>query len=152
MERIFKYKSDIQDIPRIRKDLTEVSRQWEIPGSESHQIGVIIEELFSNIVRFAYEDQRIHPVEIRLQRRKEDIKITLIDDGIPFNPLEYNRAPTPDPAASDIGGMGLILVKTFSDTLDYQRNDQKNHLEITKRIRTGIDPAAEDNNTALPAR
>lgn len=152
MERIFKYKSDIQDIPRIRRDLTEVSRQWEIPGSESHQIGVIIEELFANIVRFAYEDQQIHPVEIRLHRWNDHIKITIIDDGIPFNPMEYDRAPTPDPAASDIGGMGLILVKTFSDAIDYRRNDQKNHLEITKKIRTGLDSATEDKNRALPAQ
>jgi len=136
MERSFKYNSDIQDIPGIRKDLSEVARDWKIPDSELRQISVIIEELFSNIVRFAYEDQKMHPIELKLLKGEGKIAIALIDDGIPFNPLEYNHTPASDPAASGEGGMGLVLVQTFSDSITYYRKDQKNHLERTKKIKS----------------
>ena len=62
---------------------------WKIPKSKMRQIGVIVEELFSNIVRFAYEDQLEHIIEIRINRNENIIEIEIIDDGIAFNPLEY---------------------------------------------------------------
>jgi anti-sigma regulatory factor (Ser/Thr protein kinase) len=144
MEKIFKYNSDIQDIPGIRNDLLEVSKQWKIPGSELRQISLIIEELFSNIVRFAYEDQKTHPIEVRLLKGVGEIVLTIIDDGIPFNPLEYQPTPASDPAASEEGGMGLVLVQTFSDAIRYYRKENKNHLEITKKIKSNLTSNAED--------
>lgn len=135
MEHIFHYKSDIQEIPLIRKNLAELTRSWALPPSESRQIEVIIEELFSNILRFAYEDAQEHLIEIRVVKEEYEIGIEIIDDGIPFNPLEYRSLPSSDPAESNAGGMGLSLVKTFSDSITYRRWNQKNHLQITKMIK-----------------
>jgi serine/threonine-protein kinase RsbW len=136
MERVFQYKSEIQEIPLLRANLANLAISWELPESEERQIGVIVEELFSNIVRFAFEDQEDHLIEIRMKKRERMISIVIIDDGIPFNPLEYRHRPILDPAAPDYGGMGLTLVQTFSDSVVYHRINEKNHLEITKKIKS----------------
>ena len=138
MERIFQYRSDIQEVPLIRKDLAGVVKEWGIPEPEMKQITVIIEELFSNIVRFAFNDNQEHFVEIILRKDDRIITIIVTDDGTPFNPLDYNPVQTSDPAASDTMGMGLTLVRAFSDSIKYHRLLNRNHLEITKSIKSNL--------------
>lgn len=135
MERALKYRSNIQEIPRIREDLDVLKQEWGIPESEIKQIQVIIEELFSNIVRFAFDDKKEHPIDVRLSCSNSQIEIEIIDDGVAFNPLEYRTGPLADPASSDAGGMGLTLIKAFSRDVTYQRNAGKNHLKINKTVK-----------------
>ena len=136
MERVFQYRSEIQEIPLIRKNFVDLAVSWALPESEERQIGVIIEELFSNIIRFGFEDQGEHLIEIRIRKGEHGISIVIIDDGIPFNPLEYHPGSLFDPATPNTGGMGLTLVQTFSDSIVYNRINQKNYLEITKAIKS----------------
>ena len=134
MDRTFQYPSHIQEIPQIRKDLEFLEQEWAIPESEIKQILLIIEEIFSNIVRYAFEDKQEHAIDIRLGYTDNQIEIEIIDDGIAFNPLDYHLEPQSDPATSDAGGMGLTLIRAFSSKIFYQRNSGKNHLKITKKV------------------
>lgn len=136
MQYSLQYRSHIQEIPTIRKDLKILEQECSIPGSDLRQIQLIIEEIFSNIVRFAYEDQQEHMVEVNLNYGENQIEIEIIDDGIKFNPLEYNLGPRSDPATSDSGGMGLTLIRAFSSNITYQRVEGKNHLKISKRVKS----------------
>ena len=134
MDRAFQYPSHIQEIPNIRKDLEFLEQEWAIPDTEIKQILLIIEEIFSNIVRYAFEDRQEHAIDIRLACDDSQIEIEIIDDGIAFNPLDYHLEPQSDPATSDAGGMGLTLIRAFSSKMFYQRNSDKNHLKITKKV------------------
>lgn len=135
MGRKFQYPSHIQEIPNIREDLEFLNSEWSIARSETRQILVIIEEIFSNIVRFAFNDHKEHHVNISLDLSDSQIEIEIIDDGIAFNPLDYQTAHLPDPTNSDTGGMGLTLIRTFSNQMEYQRISGKNHLKITKKVK-----------------
>ena len=136
MEQLYKYRSLIQEIPTIRKDLAELQSSWSVPDSEMRQIRLIIEEIFSNIIRYAFPDSLEHFVQVRLKKFNDEISIHITDDGIPFNPLEYNQGATNDPASSADGGMGLTLIKTFSNSIAYERFDSNNQLLITKKIKS----------------
>lgn len=136
MTRSYSYRSEIQEIPRIRKDLAELQSEWSIPDSEMRQIGVMIEEIFSNILRYAYRDKLEHQVHISLEKNDDDILIQITDDGIPFNPLEHQPGPNLDPAMSEDSGMGLTLIKTFSSSISYNRENHNNQLLIIKKIKS----------------
>lgn len=136
MDREFTYQPLIQEIPRIREDLDFLGKEWGLPESEIRQILVIIEELFSNIVRYAFEERPKHPIDIRLARGDSQVEIEIIDAGRPFNPLEYEKGPLSDPASTDAGGMGLSLIRAFSSSVSYQRNSEKNHLTIIKTVKS----------------
>ena len=136
MEQLYKYRSLIQEIPTIRKDLTELQSLWSIPDSEMRQIRLIIEEIFSNVIRYAFSDSQEHLVHVQLKKVDNEITIQITDDGIPFNPLEYNQGVITDPASSVDGGMGLTLIKTFSNSITYERVDSHNQLLITKKIKS----------------
>lgn len=136
MDREFRYIAQIQEISRIRKDLEFLEQECAIHRAEVRQIQLIIEELFSNIVRYAFRDKNDHPVDIRLSCHDGHIEIEIIDDGIPFNPLEYQIGTLADPAGFEEGGMGLPLIRAFSSGVSYQRNSGKNHLRIIKNLKT----------------
>jgi serine/threonine-protein kinase RsbW len=136
MEQLYKYRSLIQEIPTIRKDLTELQSLWSIPKSEMRQIRLIIEEIFSNVIRYAFSDSQEHMVEVLLKKTNDEISIQITDDGIPFNPLDHQPGISTDPASSVDGGMGLTLIKTFSNSITYERVGSNNQLLITKKIKS----------------
>ena len=136
MKQVLQYPSLIQEIPAIRYDLERIKAEWKVPVSEMRQITVMIEEIFSNIIRFGYRDSLEHHVDIILAKEDEEIIIEIIDDGIPFDPLEHSNGPVTDPAASEDSGMGLTLIKTFSNSLAYHREGEQNHLIITKKLKS----------------
>jgi anti-sigma regulatory factor (Ser/Thr protein kinase) len=135
MDRVFQYIADIQEIPRIREDLGFLKKEWVVSDGEIRQIQVIIEELFSNIVRHAFKDNRDHMVDIRLAYMDANIEIEIIDDGIPFNPLDFKNGIQKDPAKIEESGMGLPLVKAFSSGVSYRYDSGRNHLTITKKLK-----------------
>jgi len=135
MDHTFQYRAHIQEIPHIRKDLELVKEELMIPDYEIKQLQLIIEELFSNIIRFAFLDEEKHMVEIGLTKRDIEIDVEIIDDGIPFNPLEFDAEPSYDPAVPEAGRMGLTLIRAFSSQITYNRKSGKNYLMVTKRIK-----------------
>ena len=136
MKKKFQYKSEVQSIATIRKDLEDLSVSWGIPKSESRQITLMVEELFSIIIRNAFGDKNNHLMEFTISLNEGIIHLLLSDDGIPFNPLEYNTEQFSDPVSIDDGGMGLSLIRAFADSIEYSREEQKNILLIQKTIRS----------------
>ncbi len=135
MKKKYKYPTVIQSIASIRSDLKTFADACEIPESELRQITLVVEELFSKIVRFAFEGKDQQLLEISLSRADREITLEIIDEGDEFNPLETPPEQLMDPALIDEGGMGLSLIKAFCDSINYSREGQKNILLIKKTIR-----------------
>ena len=98
------------------------------------QITVCVEEMFVNVAHYAYGDDGGY-VTIVLDYDGKMFSITLIDSGIPFNPLEKDD---PDITLSaderDIGGLGIFMVKKSMDDVFYERCDGKNIFTMKKEI------------------
>jgi len=111
----------------------------KLPPRAAYDLRLACEEIFLNIVNYAYPAYEAH--------KKGLIRITWVDDpaarestvtfqdtGIPFNPLKY---PPPnlhgEVARRPIGGLGIMLIKKRMDKLDYQRIADKNVFAVTKK-------------------
>jgi sigma-B regulation protein RsbU (phosphoserine phosphatase) len=115
------------------------------------QIELAAEEVFVNIVDYAYNkdcnaDQGDGAAQIcgevtvdwSLQPAPEKMTMTLIfrDRGRAFNPLEYNGPNTSLPLEErEPGGLGLLIVKKTTDTIQYSREGEVNRLEFSKSWR-----------------
>jgi anti-sigma regulatory factor (Ser/Thr protein kinase) len=100
------------------------------------QIVIAVEELFVNIVHYAYApDTGTAVIRIVKDKEKKQISITFSDRGIPYNPL---AKPDPDvtlPAEKrSIGGLGIFMVKRSMDDMHYEYKDGQNILTITKNL------------------
>ncbi len=102
----------------------------------SMQLAVIIDELLGNIVHYAYPNKEGN-VTFRFEAVSDDeVQLTFIDTGIPFNPLEKEA---PDITASaeerEIGGLGVFMAKKLSDSIEYRYENEQNILTVRKNIR-----------------
>ena len=87
-----------------------------------NRLEVLFEELVVNIVRHGFargSDQSIH---ILVEKRAAEIRLTLEDDGAPFNPLEA-EAPEPfhDIESARVGGLGIPLATKMASVMRYER-------------------------------
>lgn len=100
------------------------------------QIDVAVEEMFVNIANYAYT----HPnmgrpgwAMVRMEFQGDAVVITLIDGGVPYNPL---ARPDPDvtlPAGErQIGGLGIYMVKKSMDSVSYEHKDGQNIFTMRK--------------------
>lgn len=100
------------------------------------QIDIAIDEIFSNIARYAYPNG-IGKATIRMETTdsQQAVSITFIDSGIPYNPLEKKD---PDITLSTeerkIGGLGIYMVKKNMDEMTYHYLDGKNILALKKKL------------------
>ena len=110
--------------------------QVDCPRKARVQIDVAAEELFVNIARYAY-DGKTGTVTVRTEFCDDPVcvQITFIDSGTPFDPL---KAQDPDTSAAPeerpVGGLGIYLVKSSMDALNYVYKDGCNMLTMRKKI------------------
>ena len=97
-------------------------------------IEVSLEELFVNIAHYAYPNGDGW-VEIRATVENGVAAVTLIDGGIPYDPL---AKPDPDVTLSaeerETGGLGIYMVKKKMDEMTYEYRDGHNVLTIRKKL------------------
>jgi len=103
------------------------------PPELQTQIDLAVEEIFVNIVNYAYQPAS-GSVCIGIAVGEEAV-IRIEDTGEPYNPLERSDPDLDKPLMErDIGGLGIFLVKKMMDKVDYIRIDNKNVLVMTKKI------------------
>ncbi|MCF0113537.1 MAG: SpoIIE family protein phosphatase, partial [Bacilli bacterium] len=101
------------------------------------KLAIAIDEIFSNIVKYAGAGEN-GKVVLTVEKTPDEIAVTFLDNGIPFNPLEQ-ESPDVSLGAEDreIGGLGIFIVKKLMDEVTYEREGEWNKLRVVKRF-TGI--------------
>ena len=74
-------------------------------------------------------------VRFEFDEKGKAASVTLIDEGIPFDPLQKED---PDITLSaeerKIGGLGIYMVKHIMDAVEYKYEDGHNIIRIIKKI------------------
>jgi len=110
--------------------------QHGLPAKSLFVVQLAVEELVTNIIKYAYCDGDPHQIAIHLQLTPERVHLVIEDDGRPFDPVaesksEQRRAKIEGPIEDrPIGGLGLYLVRSVVQLFRYDRRGMKNHLEI----------------------
>ena len=126
----------LENIPVITEFVDEQLEQFNCPMKAQAQIDIAIDELFSNIVHYAYHPGT-GPATVRVEVVEEPLSvvITFIDQGVPYDPL---AKADPDVTLSaeerDVGGLGIYIVKKNMNEITYEYKDGKNILKIRKEI------------------
>ncbi len=110
-------------------------REFLLPVGLAHhvlfQIELILEETLMNRAWHAFADDAEHQIELDVQVHEERIVMRFIDDGIAFDPTTAIARPLPTSLDdAQPGGLGLMLVRRFAESVSYQRDGQRNILTI----------------------
>lgn len=126
----------VENIQAVTDFVNEQLETAECPMKAQMQIDIAIDEIFSNIVHYAYgENGGDATVRIELSENPKSVVLTFIDGGIPYNPLEQTDPDTSLSAEErQIGGLGIFMVKKSMDNMTYEYKDGKNILKIIKKL------------------
>ena len=109
---------------------------YECPMKMQMAVCVAIEEVFVNVAHYAYKDgEGDVELGVDFDDERRTVIFRMTDRGVPFDPL---KKPDPDVTLSaderDIGGLGIFITKKTMDTVEYEYENGKNVLTMTKKI------------------
>lgn len=135
--RLYSFKNEIAELNQLSEIIDNLSNEWRIDDSTAMNINLVLEEILSNIIFYAYKDDKKHNIDIRFTFLDDKLIIIIEDDGIPFDPTkkisEENMNKTIE--EREIGGLGIHFIKSFTDGFTYSRESEKNILEIKKKVK-----------------
>ncbi|WP_081436009.1 ATP-binding protein [Desulfatibacillum aliphaticivorans] len=126
-------KSDYDELGRICISVNEFLESHELSPRVLYGVNLALEEILTNIFKYGYDDEcKDHDISVRLEVEGPGVSVQIVDDG---NSFDLEQAPEPDLSTPiserTIGGLGIHLVRNMLDTINYQRVDDKNIIELS---------------------
>ncbi|MDR0968638.1 MAG: ATP-binding protein [Holosporaceae bacterium] len=126
---LVKIKNNIEEISRICDIVRNFCVQNGVSDEKYHDVVLILDELITNIISYAYPDGGERFFDLSLEKNDQYIVMNVIDDGIPFDPSSQ-ADPDVDSSIEErqLGGLGIFMVKQLSEVIEYSRVDDQNRL------------------------
>lgn len=123
--------ASLDQLDTLSTAVENLQESIQCSDKQMFEILLVIEELCANVMRHGKGKN----IEISLVKDWDELIITLVDDGIPF---DLTQQPAPDTCKSLMqripGGLGVHLVHCYSDSIEYRRQDHKNVVVVRKTI------------------
>jgi len=127
--------TDLREIERLNEMVRRFGKLHEIPMRSLYALDLALDEVVTNTILHGFEQPDGHELSVRVGVAGGELHGELVDEGREFNPL---TVPPPNLDAPlrerRVGGLGMHLVRTLMDRLDYRREGSKNVLTLVKRI------------------
>jgi anti-sigma regulatory factor (Ser/Thr protein kinase) len=126
-------KNRIEDLLRVNSIFESFATQHDIGGKLRYHLLVSIEEILTNIIKYGFDEQGVHPIHITFRYDSGTIEMEFEDRGREFNPLEVSEPDLDTPIEDrQLGGLGIHLVKNMVDVARYRREGDRNILLLRK--------------------
>ena len=129
--------NDRIELERISTAAEEMGQRENWPAAMLFKINLALEEFVLNVMTHGYHEA-LTEIRVTLTSDEEAVSIEILDDGLPFDPL--NDAPAPDLTTGiegrKIGGLGVFLVLDMMNQVHYAREGDNNCLTM-KMLRHG---------------
>lgn len=88
-------------------------------------------EAFNNLALHGFRDRPRSDIHIEIDVGQDWLTIRMTDRGAGF---DFDHVPAPDLDTLPEGGLGVFIIKSFMDQVEYERGAE-NVLTMTKRLR-----------------
>lgn len=128
--------SKLESLDTLNDFVHQIIQNSPCTEQQQIQIDLVVEELFVNIVNYAYpESIGMVQVECKLSGDSGQVIIQFKDQGIEFNPLAAKEIDVHDRfERRPVGGLGIYLAKKYTNSIEYERTDGSNVLTIMKNL------------------
>jgi anti-sigma regulatory factor (Ser/Thr protein kinase) len=130
----FSIKNNLAEIEPLTESIVSYCKENGIDEAVCYEVRLALEEATSNTIKYGYDDQLPHTILVRVGFENHELLLEIEDDANKFNPLE---APAPDLSLpiekKPIGRLGIYLMRSIMDQIEYRRVGTKNILRMRKR-------------------
>jgi anti-sigma regulatory factor (Ser/Thr protein kinase) len=130
------------EIGRLTEAVDRFARRIGTTDEDLHNIHLILDELVINVIKYAFRDAKPHTIDVRLALNGRRLTMTIEDDGREFDPTTA-PAPVLDIPIEErpIGGLGIHIVRTLSDSVTYRREHGRNILTVVRTLQDVATPS-----------
>ena len=137
----FSIENHLEDVIKLRDSLFVFCEENGIREKDAKLVGLALEEICANIIRYGYRGDNRSFIDISFTIQDGSYLLRVRDDGVPFNPMEY-QAKEDESGKVILGGIALIrrIMTDFQYTRVLNMNNTIMELKmepITERIREG---------------
>ena len=131
-------RADTDDIRPASAWLETTGSEFDIPAEQVFRLDLCLNEALGNIICHGGSSAREAPVLLALavSTGVDECRaaLSVSDTGIPFNPLHAEaKLLAPSLAEATPGGLGLTMIASYCDHLDYEFRDGRNTLTFDIR-------------------
>lgn len=128
--------NDVQEVGRVIDSLEEFGAEHGIPADQCLRFGLALDELITNIISYGLAGRSDAVITLAVSHEDGALSAELSDNGPAFDPVSAEVA-APEGGIDDmrVGGLGLTLVKTLMDRIDYQRDGGFNRLTMEMKLK-----------------
>lgn len=135
-----KFSAELDFLYTMLEFIKAYGEEHKISKAALDKIQLAAEEALVNIISYGYPDEKKGTVEISCipTPSRPGVKITIKDQGVPFDPVEKapKEAPSPSKLIEDekapLGGYGIYILIGLMDQVEYKRLKNGNKLMLTK--------------------
>ena len=129
---LIELENQLSELPRLSRWIGRIANQFSMSDEDLFRIDLVAHEMVSNIVNYAYGDNKRHVIRLEFRLTQRFVEIRLLDDGRPFNPFREPKKKLPESLAeAEIGGLGIHLVRAYTDEYRYERERGQNIVTLT---------------------
>jgi len=98
---------------------------------------LVFEEVVANVLRHGSRPGVETRISLTVELEGDALRLVFLDDGVPFDPRDRpDPLPPTDLEHAETGGRGLLLIRSVSAALEYQRTPEgQNRLSILVRAK-----------------
>lgn len=127
--------NDLSEVARLSSFVKGFCAKLPVDPKTASGLRLALEEVVVNVINYAFPDQEAGTVSIRADSNYHEVRFTVTDAGIPFDPTSVMEADTTlDAETRPIGGLGVLLARKLMDSISYSRRNGQNVLTLTKTI------------------
>jgi sigma-B regulation protein RsbU (phosphoserine phosphatase) len=135
------------EVRRASEWLDKACRQRSVPQELVERLALCLNEALTNVIVHGGRTALSSPIQLLLEVELDPgggkVGVTASDAGIAFNPLSVSKKTLPKTLEeASAGGLGLVMIRRFSDWLDYRHGDGRNHLTFGMRWNPAMRPSA----------
>ena len=126
----------LENIQEMLSFVKDFCKQHEFQDDFSSNLLVVGDELFSNIVKYGYENKGGELfIRLLFNEDQKEFVLTVVDKAPAFNQLEVNNSVVSgDASKQKVGGLGILIVKKIMSEYAYDRINGKNILVLRKKF------------------
>ena len=130
-------KNEMTEVARLRTFFFSVCREHGIDEETAKTLNLALEEWVANVINYAYPKGMRGHVEVTADVSDNVLTLVIKDHGAAFDPTQHAEVDI-DAGLDErsIGGLGIHLIRTIMDTVEYQRTaDGYNRLVLKKKVK-----------------
>jgi serine/threonine-protein kinase RsbW len=130
------FTNDLAELENLSRNVENFCEANGLARKNVFEINLVIDEVFTNIVSYAFNDKKKHQIKIDIRIINKELMVRIEDDGAPFDPTTAVKIDIYCPIEDrKIGGIGLHLIHQIMSSVFYKRKKDKNILVLKKCLK-----------------